>query len=127
MRWWVLSGVGLLILGTTLANWINNPPEAASGLARFGVNVEGELTTVLAIFFGEVVFLVGVLRPWSYSRNWRRCVVGALGLVPFALFYLLATQHSGPVSSSLALGNHVVILLLVSIAAMDYRAGRATA
>jgi hypothetical protein len=58
-------------------------------------NRPGDLSQVLTMTVVELLFVLVILRPWSYQRSWGRSLAALLLLTPWTLFYLLILIHSG--------------------------------
>jgi hypothetical protein len=93
------------------------------GSRAYGQNLPGELTRNLLMMAGEAIVLLKLLKPWSFRHSWARALL-VLGLVtPYALLYLGATMHSGPISTvhALWLIGFVLVLPVVVVHALSGR------
>lgn len=118
-RWAALTIVTLACAGMMVRSWLLEPPEPSLPQVDWhGANRPGDLTRALVVLGVECLVVVGVLRPWSYGRRWRRALWAGLLLTPWTLF-LLSGLHLAPVLRILTLWNLGAVAFLVAMATWD--------
>lgn len=95
----------------------------------YGVNSLPELMTEAVLGGFETLFLILVLRPWSYDRSWIRLTIATVCFAPWALAAGIAGMNSGSVYATHTLWRLTIsailslILIISGIAAARRRFG----
>lgn len=123
-RWTLLLAFTLLTAAYMAWEFFTSPIQPIAPAIDFvvlppGVNDPPALRVSLTAMAAEMILLVGILRPWSYTSQWWRPVVALVLFAPWTLFLFPVSRHIGPVRATLGNWNIAICLLLLTMAVMD--------